>query len=91
MTLELCQDARTVATYSLPDGDFSWHVGRLATSDVQIPANDVSREHAVLARIGGVLTLVDAGSKFGVWNGDDRLAGPMVMAPGDDIRILFLF
>ena len=87
MTLDVLKDGRLIASHAMPAADFSWHVGRLTTCDVQIPANDVSREHAVLARIGGVLTIVDSDSKFGVWNGDERLAGPMVMAPGDDVRI----
>lgn len=71
----------------LPDGDFSWDVGRRDGSSLQLTDGSVSRSHAVLARIDGVLTLVDQGSKRGTWAAGSRLEGPMVLAAGDEFTI----
>ena len=87
MTLEVFQNGQRFLSIPVPDGDFTYSIGRQEGCDVCLPAKDVSRAHAKFMRVGGVLTLVDNGSRGGVWNGAERLDGPMVFAEGDEVRI----
>ena len=76
-----------VGCQELPDGDFEWVLGRHADADLILQAGDVSRRHAKLVRIGGALVLDDLGSSGGVWQDDNRVAGPTVLLAGDSFRI----
>lgn len=87
MTLSITENGVPFAQYPLPDDDFSFAIGRREGNDICLPNNEVSRAHARLARVGGVLTLEDCGSSRGTWNGEARLEGPMVFAPGDIVTI----
>ena len=87
MTLSITENGVPFAQYPLPDDDFSFAIGRREVNDICLPNNEVSRAHARLARVGGVLTLEDCGSSRGTWNGEERLTGPMVFAPGDVVMI----
>ena len=71
----------------LPDADFEWVLGRQADTDFVLNAGDVSRRHAKLMRMGGALILDDLGSSGGIWQGADRLSGPVVLAVGDSFKI----
>ena len=87
MILEVLQNDGTAAEIPLPDEDFSWSVGRQRGCEVLLLANDVSRIHAKLARMGGVLTLADNGSRHGIMVGDAKLEAPMVFSEGDVVKI----
>ena len=71
----------------LPDADIEWVLGRQADTDFVLNAGDVSRRHAKLMRMGGALILDDLGSSGGIWQGADRLSGPVVLAVGDSFKI----
>jgi pSer/pThr/pTyr-binding forkhead associated (FHA) protein len=47
----------------------------------------VSRRHARIVIDRGVAVLEDFGSKNGTFRGKERVAGPIVLADGDAVRI----
>ena len=57
MTLEVLQRGKVVSERRLPDSDFSWTIGKQSDCDVVLLAPDVSRRHAKLMRVAGVLTI----------------------------------
>lgn len=88
MKLEVRLNSTLFLARTLPDGDFSFTIGCKTTCDIRLPpTGGVSRNHATLSRVGESLVLTDVGSTNGTFNGTERLLGPMVFAPGDDVRI----
>ncbi|NTU48643.1 MAG: FHA domain-containing protein [Syntrophobacteraceae bacterium] len=63
--LELRFQNLTVKEYRLRDGDIRF-VGRDPYSHIVIDDPDVSRNHAVIARLGDTVFLWDEGSKHGI-------------------------
>jgi pSer/pThr/pTyr-binding forkhead associated (FHA) protein len=62
-------------------------IGRLATNDICIPEQHVSRQHAVVNYRDGIFMLADLGSANGTFVNDQQLAEPFPLAHGDVIRL----
>ena len=63
-------------------------VGKAQGNDVVITGDSsVSRVHLALDAIGAGWTVTDVGSRNGTWINGERLLGPQVLRPGDEIRI----
>ena len=87
MQLLVTQNNVKYSEKELPDSDFEWVLGRQADTDFVLNAGDVSRRHAKLMRMGGALILDDLGSSGGIWQGANRLSGPVVLTVGDSFKI----
>jgi hypothetical protein len=61
--------------------------GRAADSDLRLDDQYVSRHHAVLRRAGTAVLVEDAGSTAGVYVNGQRIDGPVLLRPGDVIRL----
>jgi len=62
-------------------------IGRDATNGVAINDAEVSRKHARLMFQGGKYVLEDLGSTNGTFVNGQRLAGPIVLKPGDVVSL----
>lgn len=62
-------------------------IGRDSTNGVAINDAEVSRKHARLMFQGGKYVLEDLGSTNGTFVNGQRLAGPVVLKPGDVISL----
>ena len=63
-------------------------IGRGADNDIVLTNDDrISRNHAEIVRQSGQLTLVDCGSRNGVWLNHQRLTDATQLKTGDHIRI----
>ena len=69
----------------LGDGDHI--IGRDADAKVRVGIATVSRHHAKLVVSASAVTITDMGSKNGTWVRGKRIAGPVVLAHGDEIRV----
>ena len=87
MTLEVLQRGKVVSELKLPEADFTWTIGKQNDCDVVLFAPDVSRRHAKLMRVAGVLTICDAGSRHGLAFNGTKTADPMVFALDDKVQI----
>ena len=58
-------------------------VGRSATSDVQVPTDDVSRTHAVIWQEAGSAWVGDLESSNGTFVNGERVKGPTPIVDGD--------
>lgn len=61
-------------------------IGRDDDCAVLLNATGVSRRHAVIRLSGGGAVIEDLGSKNGTWRNGQRLAGPIELRDGDEIR-----
>ncbi|MCB0117734.1 MAG: FHA domain-containing protein [Anaerolineales bacterium] len=68
------------------DGD-QLTIGRDSTNAVAINDAEVSRKHARLMFQGGKYVLEDLGSTNGTFVNGQRLAGPVVLKPGDVVSL----
>lgn len=87
MTLEILQRGKVVSELRLPDSDFSWTIGKSNDCDVVLLAPDVSRRHAKLMRVAGVLTICDDNSRHGLAFNGVKTTAPMVFAGQDKVQI----
>ena len=88
MTLEVSQNGVRIDRVDLPSTDFEFTLGRQASCDVRLQADEVSRIHARLSGRAGVFVIEDAGSTGGTWAEDgSRLEGPLCLAEGERVRI----
>lgn len=62
-------------------------IGRDSTNGVAINDPEVSRKHARLSFQGGKYVLEDLGSTNGTFVNGQRLAGPVVLKPGDVVSL----
>ncbi|MCB9455378.1 MAG: FHA domain-containing protein [Anaerolineaceae bacterium] len=62
-------------------------IGRQAGSDVCIPEQHVSRQHAVINYRDGIFMITDLGSANGTFVNDRQLTEPFPLASGDEIRL----
>jgi SARP family transcriptional regulator, regulator of embCAB operon len=62
-------------------------IGRLADNDVVLDDGDVSRHHAVVSDTGAGFVITDLRSANGVYVGDRRIRGTVVLTDGDRVRI----
>ncbi|NWF64129.1 MAG: FHA domain-containing protein [Chloroflexi bacterium] len=62
-------------------------IGRDSTNGVAINDAEVSRKHARLMFQGGKFVLEDLGSTNGTFVNGQRLAGPVVLKPGDVVSL----
>ena len=74
-------------TKDVPDGDFSLLVGRHADCDLVLPGNGVSRRHARLSSMNGLILIEDLNSTGGTFLNGDRIEGKMVVADNDTVKI----
>jgi DNA-binding response OmpR family regulator len=85
------------AVLLIQDADGSFHeqplaaervvLGRDPQCDIVLPGRLVSRQHAVISRVGQIYTLEDLGSRNGTAINGDALAGPHVLHDGDRIEL----
>jgi len=68
------------------DGD-QLTIGRDSTNPVAINDTEVSRKHARMMFQGGKYVLEDLGSTNGTFVNGQRLAGPVVLKPGDVVSL----
>jgi len=61
-------------------------VGRDPEADIVLDTPNVSRLHARLDRVADGIRVEDLGSTNGTWVNGERLKGPRVVRPGDDLR-----
>jgi pSer/pThr/pTyr-binding forkhead associated (FHA) protein len=62
-------------------------VGTLETNELIVPADGVSRVHAVLERLGDTWTVRDLGSRNGTFVNGARIIGEHALHPGDEILL----
>jgi diguanylate cyclase (GGDEF)-like protein len=62
-------------------------LGRGSDADVRLDDPGISRHHAKLVRTDNVFTLIDLGSKNGVWCNGELLNGSRALKSGDKIQI----
>jgi hypothetical protein len=62
-------------------------LGREADNQVQLAGERTSRHHARIERMGEGFRLLDLGSSNGTFLNGNRIAGPVVLSPGDRIQI----
>ena len=74
-------------TKELPDGDFSMLVGRLSECDIVLPGNGVSRRHARIESMNGLLLIEDLNSTGGTYLNGQKTEGKMVIADSDVVKI----
>ena len=74
-------------TRDLPDGDFSMLAGRLSECDIVLPGNGVSRRHARIESMNGLLLVEDLNSTGGTFLNGQKIEGKMVVADGDVVKI----
>jgi hypothetical protein len=69
--------------------DRPFRIGRAPEADLCLPEDDrkVSRDHAVIEPSGDAYVLRDLGSKNGSWINGARIAGPVVLQHGDELRV----
>lgn len=78
----------------IPLGGERLSIGRLASNDIVLPYQQISRHHAEMRRSGGIWWIADLQSTNGIWLGDRRVeqhplgAGECVeLAPGITLTI----
>lgn len=82
-------------TISSPDGTSQVYsidqreilIGRLPSNDIVIPDRSVSSTHARLLVGEEQLTLVDLNSTNGTFINDERINGPHILSPNDEVRV----
>ena len=74
-------------TRELPDGDFSLLLGRHADCDLVLPGTGVSRRHARISSVNGLLLIEDLNSTGGTFLNQERIEGKMVLAESDVVKI----
>ena len=74
-------------TRDLPDGDFSLLLGRHADCDVVLGGTGVSRRHARISSMNGLILIEDLNSTAGTFLNGDRIEGKMVVAENDTVKI----
>jgi pSer/pThr/pTyr-binding forkhead associated (FHA) protein len=62
-------------------------IGRGLGCDVRVSSKKVSRNHARIRLADRAATLEDLGSRNGTYVRGERVAGPVALADGDDIRL----
>lgn len=62
-------------------------VGRSKRCTIVLASRLASREHCVLERSGGALTLIELGSKNGTWVNGERVSRRRQLSRGDEVRI----
>ncbi|MEW5941691.1 MAG: FHA domain-containing protein, partial [Chloroflexota bacterium] len=62
-------------------------IGRDASSSIAINDAEISRKHSRLSFQGGKYVLEDLGSTNGTFVNGQRLAGPVVLKPGDVVSL----
>lgn len=65
----------------------SLQLGREADNDLILPDGKVSRHHALIQRQGEQYQITDLGSSNGTWVNGVRIAGPTLLADGDNLLI----
>ena len=85
--IKILSNDQAFLTRDLPDGDFSLLLGRHADCDLVLPGNGVSRRHARLSSMNGLLLIEDLNSTAGTFLNGERIEGKMVIAEDDVVRI----
>jgi hypothetical protein len=84
-TLLVIQGRRAGERVAVPNGRST--IGRDPASGVVFDDDGVSRRHAVLSCVDGVVTVEDSASTNGTWVNGDRVAAPRRLMPGDELRV----
>ena len=72
-------------TYALETPEL--YIGRDVQNDIVVPEAEVSRRHARLIRNGDTYLLEDLGSTNGTFVNGRRLVGPILLQPGDEVKL----
>ena len=62
-------------------------IGRTPSNDVRIPEPGVSSSHARILYTDGSLTLIDLSSTNGTFVNGQRIQGPHMVTPGDEVYV----
>ncbi|MBC7810106.1 MAG: FHA domain-containing protein [Burkholderiales bacterium] len=62
-------------------------IGRLASNEICIPEQHVSRQQAVISYRDGIFMITDLGSANGTFVNDRQVTEPYPLASGDEIRL----
>src|SRR5262249_24679424 len=62
-------------------------VGRGESAQLDVEDDEVSRRHARFRRLGDRLEVTDLGSLNGTWVNGARITDPIVLAPGDVVKL----
>ena len=84
-TLLVIQGRRAGERVAVPNGRST--IGRDPASGVVFDDDGVSRRHAVLSCVDGVVTVEDSASTNGTWVNGERVAAPRRLMPGDELRV----
>lgn len=84
-TLVVTQGRRTGERVAVPNGRTT--IGRDPASSVVFDDDGVSRRHAALTYVDGVVTVEDVGSTNGTWVNGERVGTPRRLAPGDELHL----
>ena len=87
MKIKILFNNRTFLTRDVPDRDFSLLIGRHADCDLVLPGNGVSRRHARISSMNGLLLIEDLNSTAGTFLNGERIEGKMVVAEDDVVKI----
>ena len=85
--IKICCNNQPFLTRDLPDGDFSLLLGRHSDCDIVLPGNGVSRRHARISSMNGLLLIEDMNSTGGTFLNGERIEGKMVIAEDDAVKI----
>ena len=85
--IKISCNSQPFLTRDLPDGDFSLLLGRHADCDIVLPGNGVSRRHARISSMNGLLLIEDMNSTGGTFLNKERIEGKMVVAENDIVKI----
>lgn len=77
----------TLSNRTIPLANGEHVAGRDPESTIWLDSPKVSRHHARVVVDGGRATIEDLSSKNGTFVRGDRISGPVVLTPGDEIRI----
>lgn len=84
-TLVVIQGRRSGERVAVPNGGVT--IGRDPASGVVFDDDGVSRRHAFLTSVDGVVTVQDAGSTNGTWVNGERVGTSRRLTPGDELRL----
>lgn len=70
----------------LVEGD-KFSIGRTSDNELQIPLNNLSRQHAKIERFADVFIVSDCGSSNGTFLNDEKLTDPVSLQKGDNLNL----
>lgn len=94
MKLVITLNREPYETHQLPDGNFTWIIGRTVDNDIVLSdsqfypetTGNVSRKHATIQRIGNNLIFIDNDTLNGTWIKGKRI-DRQIITPSEIVHI----